>query len=112
MRQFKIQRTPNQIQGCSVSVVLTFVVRKVAARMLDIEFGLRMRVESFHEFLKSGSARNDDDLLEHGYFLTGAATAVAGRAGLVSAVRRSGEMFNSPIFWAFSAICWKARAIM
>src|SRR5262249_62132191 len=71
-----------------------------------------------------GLAGHQDDLLNpgsllcalclgrHDYFPfgcggTGVAPAVATRL-----LNRSGEMLSSPIFWAFVAISWKARAIM
>src|ERR1700761_3733254 len=80
--------------------------------MLDVKAGLRAGFEALDEELKPRLSGYDYDFAGHGYFLAAATIAVEFEEGLVNAVRRSGEIFSSPILSAFSAICWKASAII
>jgi len=77
-------------------------IGEVSTGMFDVELGLRTRIQSLHQLLQSRFARNDDELLVHGYF----------PVLLINDLSRSGDTLSSPILRAFSAISWNASAII
>src|ERR1700757_4534727 len=70
--------------------------------MLDVELRLRPGIEAHHQLLQTRSPGYDHQLLVHGYF----------PEVPISDLSRSGDTLSSPIFWALSAISWKASAII
>jgi hypothetical protein len=69
-RHLKVQGPSYKVQGRAVSIILTLVVDEIAACVLDVELGLRTRVEALDQTFESRLARDEDELFEHGYFLT------------------------------------------
>src|SRR6185312_3430330 len=89
-----------------VRPVFPLVIVEVRSQVLNIEPRLGLRVETGDELVQTGMADDQDDLVfgqaVHRPYLSRESNSRS----------RSGDMLSWPIFPAFSARSWKARAII